>query len=152
MYLPVIYYPIQDDERATGFLLPTYGTSTLRGQALSNAFFWAIDRSQDATFFHDWFTRTGQGAGAEYRYVAGAQSTGDVALLPLRPAAKRTFTDDGQTHDAAGEPTASRSPATLNQALDADIRARARARLLLRHRHAAALSPEHLPGHAQPPR
>jgi LPS-assembly protein len=80
MYMPVIYYPLQEDQRATGFLIPTYGTSTLRGQSLSNAFFWAIDRSQDATFFHDWFTRTGQGAGAEYRYVAGQQSYGNLRL------------------------------------------------------------------------
>ena len=27
-YLPVMYYPIQSDDRATGFLLPTYGSST----------------------------------------------------------------------------------------------------------------------------
>jgi LPS-assembly protein len=83
MYLPVLYYPIQDDDRATGFLLPTFGASTLRGQALSNAFFWAIDRSQDATFFHDWFTRTGQGAGAEYRYVAGEGSYGNIRYYQL---------------------------------------------------------------------
>ena len=75
-YLPLLYYPIQKDDRATGFLLPTYGTSTVRGQAISNAFFWAINRSQDATFMHDWFTRAGQGAGAEYRYVAARASEG----------------------------------------------------------------------------
>ena len=80
MYLPILYYPIRGDERATGFLLPTYGSSTLRGQAVSNAFFWAIGRSQDATFFHDWFTQTGQGAGAEYRYVAGQASYGNFRL------------------------------------------------------------------------
>jgi LPS-assembly protein len=83
MYLPLIYYPIQDDDRATGFLMPTYGSSTLRGQSFSNAFFWAIDRSQDATFFHDWFTRTGQGAGAEYRYVAGQDSYGNLRFYHL---------------------------------------------------------------------
>jgi LPS-assembly protein len=82
-YLPFVYYPIQQDDRATGFLLPTYGTSTLRGQAISNAFFWAIGRSQDATFFHDWFTRTGQGFGTEYRYVAGPQSSGDIRYYLL---------------------------------------------------------------------
>ena len=71
-YLPVIYYPIQKDDRATGFLMPTYGTSTYRGFTLSNAFFWAINRSQDATFLHDWFTKRGQGMGGEYRYVGGA--------------------------------------------------------------------------------
>lgn len=76
MYLPILYYPIKEDERATGFLLPTYGSSTLRGQALSNAFFWAIGRNQDATFFHDWFTRAGQGAGVEYRYVSNRASYG----------------------------------------------------------------------------
>lgn len=77
-YLPIIYYPIQDGDRATGFLMPSYGSSTLRGQTISNAFFWAINRSQDATLFHDWFTRAGQGAGAEYRYVAGPRSRGNV--------------------------------------------------------------------------
>ena len=75
-YLPVLYYPVQDDGRATGFLMPTYGTSTIRGTSLSNAFFWAIGRSHDATFFHDWFTSRGQGAGAEYRYVRGGGSEG----------------------------------------------------------------------------
>jgi lipopolysaccharide assembly outer membrane protein LptD (OstA) len=75
-YLPVLYYPINDKNRSTGFLMPTYGTSTFRGQTVSNGFFWAIDRSQDLTLMHDWFTRTGQGVGAEYRYVTDAQSSG----------------------------------------------------------------------------
>ena len=83
MYLPILYYPIKEGDRATGFLLPTYGSSTLRGQALSNGFFWAIGRSQDATFFHDWFTRTGQGAGAEYRYVASGGSYGTFRFYGL---------------------------------------------------------------------
>jgi len=83
MYLPLLYYPIKDDDRATGFLLPTYGASTLRGQTLSNAFFWAIGRSQDATFFHDWFTNVGQGAGAEYRYIAGQNSYGNFRFYRL---------------------------------------------------------------------
>ena len=83
MYLPILYFPIKEGERATGFLLPTYGASTLRGQAFSNAFFWAIGRSQDATFFHDWFTRTGQGAGAEYRYVSGQASYGTFRFYRL---------------------------------------------------------------------
>jgi LPS-assembly protein len=96
MYLPLIYYPIQDDERATGFLLPTYGTSTNRGQAISNAFFWAINRSQDATFFHDWFTRAGQGVGSEYRYIAGAGSQGNFRVY--RFGRKETeFNENGAT-------------------------------------------------------
>jgi LPS-assembly protein len=84
LYLPLFYYPIQEDDRATGFLLPSYGTSTIRGQALSNAFFWAINRSQDATFTHDWFTKAGQGFGGEYRYVRGPGSDGLVRVYALR--------------------------------------------------------------------
>ena len=77
-YLPVLYYPIQSDDRATGFLLPSYGSSTFRGQSLSNAFFWAINRSQDLTLMHDWYTNTGQGAGSEYRYVLAPGSEGNL--------------------------------------------------------------------------
>jgi LPS-assembly protein len=82
-YLPVLYYPLKADQRGTGFLLPTYGTSTFRGQSLSNAFFWAIGRSHDATFFHDWFTRTGQGIGAEYRWIANSASYGTFRFYAL---------------------------------------------------------------------
>ena len=77
LFLPWMYYPIQEDGRATGFLMPTYGTSTYRGTSLSNAFFWAINRSQDATGFHDYFMSSGgQGLGGEYRYSRGGGSSG----------------------------------------------------------------------------
>src|SRR5215218_378297 len=77
MYLPIFYYPIQEDDRATGFLIPTYGASTLKGQILSNAFFWAIGRSHDATVYHDWMSKAGQQLGGEYRYVLGPGSQGN---------------------------------------------------------------------------
>ena len=76
-YLPLLYYPIQEDDRATGFLMPAYGSSLATGSSLSNAFFWAINRSQDATFFHDWMFSRGSGLGAEYRYMLGPQAQGD---------------------------------------------------------------------------
>ena len=82
-YLPVMYYPIQEDDRATGLLIPTYGASTIRGQSISNAFFWAVNRSHDATVFHDWFSSTGQGLGAEYRYVFGPGSRGNARTYLL---------------------------------------------------------------------
>jgi len=71
-YLPIMYYPTRRENRATGFLIPTYGSSTLNGQAIHNAFFWAINRSMDATITHDWFSKTGQGVGNEFRYNMGS--------------------------------------------------------------------------------
>ena len=82
-YLPAMYYPIQEDGRATGILMPTYGASTIRGNSISNAFFLAINRSHDATVFHDWFAATGQGLGAEYRYVLGPGSQGNLRTYQL---------------------------------------------------------------------
>ena len=82
-YLPFLYYPIQDGGRSTGFLLPTYGRSTYQGQSISNAFFWAINRSQDLTVMHDWFTQTGQGYGTEYRWVRSGASNGNLKAYRL---------------------------------------------------------------------
>ncbi|HKY20635.1 MAG TPA: putative LPS assembly protein LptD [Vicinamibacterales bacterium] len=70
IYLPIMYYPLSKDNRSTGFLMPSYGSSTVKGQTISNAFFWAINRSHDATFLHDWFSKTGQSIAGDYRYVS----------------------------------------------------------------------------------
>jgi LPS-assembly protein len=95
-YTPYIYYPIKREDRATGFLMPTYGVSTYRGHSISNAFFWAIGRSHDATFLHDWFTRAGQGFGTEYRYVLTPASSG--AFRVYRFARQQTeSTENGVT-------------------------------------------------------
>jgi lipopolysaccharide assembly outer membrane protein LptD (OstA) len=83
-YLPIMYYPIQDDDRATGFLLPTYGRSNIQGQSVSNAFFWAISRSQDLTVLHDWYTATGQGYGSEYRWMRSPTSAGNLRAYRLQ--------------------------------------------------------------------
>ncbi len=77
-YLPLLYYPIQEDDRATGFLLPQYGSSLAMGSSIGNAFFWAINRSHDATFFHDWMFSRGHGLGSEYRYMLGPQAQGNL--------------------------------------------------------------------------
>jgi LPS-assembly protein len=122
MYLPVIYYPIQKSGRATGFLLPTYGSSTTRGQALSNAFFWAIGRSQDATFFHDWFTRAGQGAGGEYRYVASPQSAGNFRFYRFSQK-EASYSSNGITVPAS---TDYQVTSAVNQTIFTGLRARAR--------------------------
>lgn len=116
LYVPILYYPLHEDERATGFLMPTYGTSTLRGQALSNAFFWAIGRSHDATVFHDWFTRAGHGVGAEYRYITSPGSSGSARVYRL-----------GQrTSDVLPASTSYQMSGTATHALAPGVSARAR--------------------------
>ena len=136
LYMPIFYYPVQKDDRATGFLIPGYGASTIRGQSLSNAFFWAISRSQDLTLMHDWFSKTGQGFGTEYRYVRAAGLRRRDALL--HPREHEAQYDD---HDDARRARATRS--RRRHAAPEQLGPGALPRgLLLRHRGAADLSPE----------
>ncbi len=76
LYLPIFYYPTEEDDRSTGFLIPSYGVSNSRGQTIGNQFFWAIDRSQDLTLAHDWYSKLGQRLESEYRYNFGGGSDG----------------------------------------------------------------------------
>jgi LPS-assembly protein len=122
-YLPVMYYPIQSDDRATGFLLPTYGNSTVRGSSLSNAFFWAINRSQDLTLMHDWFTNTGQGVGAEYRYMLAPGAEG--YLRGYRVDQKQSEVESGGSTIALPEETSYEVRGALTQTLPGGFRARA---------------------------
>lgn len=124
LYLPIMYYPTKKEDRATGFLLPTYGTSTLRGQQIHNAFFWAIDRSQDATLEHEWYSKVGQGVAGEYRYNFGGGDDGSLATHFLNQHATTYELEDGTTQPVS----ASRSydlRGGMNQALPGGFRARA---------------------------
>jgi LPS-assembly protein len=122
-YTPILYYPTKRDGRATGFLMPTYGVSSLRGQSFHNGFFWAINRSQDATILHDWFSKTGNGVGTEYRYNAG---TGDGnisahvddqhATTYTQPDGTQTLVDGSRSYEIRGG---------ANQLLPFGLRARA---------------------------
>jgi len=124
LYVPVLIYPTKEGDRATGFLLPTYGTSSLYGQSIHDAFFWAINRSQDATIQHDWYTKIGQGVGSEYRYNYGGGNDGTLNAHFLNTHESTYAASTGATVPLP----ASRSyeiRGGANQVLPGNIRARA---------------------------
>jgi lipopolysaccharide assembly outer membrane protein LptD (OstA) len=124
LYLPVIYYPLQESQRATGILLPTYGTSRYHGQRISNGFFWAMSRSRDMTFMHDWYTKAGQGYGGEYRYVENAQSSGNLRVY--RFARGDTTYGEGASTVVVPANDSFEVQSAVNHRLTQQIRARAR--------------------------
>ncbi len=83
-YLPYFYYPINDEDRSTGLLLPQIGNSSLKGFIYNQAFFWAINRSMDATFTFERFSEIGNGGSLEYRYVESPGSRGEVDAFLIR--------------------------------------------------------------------
>ena len=125
IYLPVMYYPLSKDNRNTGFLMPSYGSSSYKGQTISNAFFWAINRSQDATFLHDWYSKTGQAVAGEYRYMSLGGS-GNIRTDFLNEHPTTFVGTDGATVEQEGRRTF-RTYGNLSQSLGGSWYAQARA-------------------------
>jgi lipopolysaccharide assembly outer membrane protein LptD (OstA) len=123
-YVPLLYYPLNSNDRATGLLLPSYGSSSVKGFTLSSAFFWAIGRSEDATFFYDWFSKAGRGYGTEYRYASQPGSGGDVRAYVVDLTAQ--LGADGTTV-AVPAARASDVVGSMTQALSNNVRLQARA-------------------------
>ena len=122
MYMPIFYYPMEEDDRSTGFLMPIYGSSTFRGQSISAPFFWAIGRSHDATITYDWVSKAGQAFTGEYRYMLAPGSSGRGLFNVLN---ESEITDPGQ-----GPRPAQRSytvNGSLVQSLPQGLRAQANA-------------------------
>jgi LPS-assembly protein len=123
LYLPFLYYPTKEEDRATGFLIPTYGISTVRGHSIHNAFFWAINRSHDATFLYYWFSRAGSGTGTEYRYNLGGGSDGQISAYVLDQDAT-TYTDSSGNVSTQPATRSFTMNGSVNQALPGRFRAR----------------------------
>ncbi|HEX9725246.1 MAG TPA: putative LPS assembly protein LptD [Vicinamibacteria bacterium] len=100
-YVPYLYYPIDEKGRSTGFLLPEIGNSSYKGFLVSQSFFWAINRSMDATFTADYFDENGIGAGADYRYVLSDESRGQFDSYFLRD--KETTQQEWQIQTAVNQ-------------------------------------------------
>lgn len=77
-YLPWFYYPISKSGRQTGFLMPSYGHDSFRGQTFSEAFFLVLGRSQDATLHYEYASKSGSGYGGQYRYIQAPGSDGNI--------------------------------------------------------------------------
>lgn len=68
-YVPYMRYPVNEDGRATGFLMPRAGKSSTAGSYLMNGFFWNIRPNVDLTLNVDYYTKAGLGLGQEFRYL-----------------------------------------------------------------------------------
>ncbi len=75
LYLPYFVFPVAT-KRQSGFLLPRLGYSNLRGFQYEQPFYWAIDKSSDATIGVDVETAARVGVAGEYRYALSKRTKG----------------------------------------------------------------------------
>lgn len=69
LYAPFISFPV-GNERKSGFLFPTIGSSSSSGYSLSAPWYWNIAPNYDATFTPTWYTKRGGKLDTEFRYLA----------------------------------------------------------------------------------
>ncbi|HWZ43030.1 MAG TPA: LPS assembly protein LptD [Candidatus Saccharimonadales bacterium] len=74
LYLPYASHPVEKLRRQSGFLVPTFGTSSRKGTILGDSFFWAINRSADATIGAEYFSRRGWSLRDNFRLRARENS------------------------------------------------------------------------------
>jgi hypothetical protein len=82
-YTPYLVWPIKTD-RVSGLLFPEFGFSNRSGTIISEAWYWAMNRSMDATVYFDYMSKSGYGSGLEYRYVPSETGRGRFSGYYIR--------------------------------------------------------------------
>ncbi|HYN15053.1 MAG TPA: LPS assembly protein LptD [Terriglobales bacterium] len=67
-YLPYADQPVEQLGRQSGFLLPNTGTSSSKGFILGDGYYWAIDRSMDATLGAEYYSSRGWAQHGSWRF------------------------------------------------------------------------------------
>ncbi len=104
-WLPYLIVPLKSD-RQTGILTPELEKSDSGGLTVGESFFWAIDRSQDATITLKSYEKRGPKSIFNYRYKLSEISEGEFSGATLRD---RAFGNDNRLKgfrklEEAGQP------------------------------------------------
>lgn len=82
LYAPIISFPV-GNERKSGFLFPTFGTSSRSGTSLAVPWYWNIAPNYDATFTPTYFSKRGAKLDSELRYLSSfGRGLLDAQYLP----------------------------------------------------------------------
>ncbi|HMK21483.1 MAG TPA: LPS assembly protein LptD, partial [Terriglobales bacterium] len=66
-YFPYAAFPAQRLGRKSGFLIPSFGRSSTKGTIVGDSFYWAINRSMDATVGAEYFSQRGWAERGQFR-------------------------------------------------------------------------------------
>ncbi|MEO5936118.1 MAG: LPS assembly protein LptD [Terriglobales bacterium] len=77
LYLPFAAHPVANLGRQTGFLIPTFGASSRKGTIIGESFYWAINRSMDATIGAEFYSSRGWAQHGEFRAKPSQKSSLD---------------------------------------------------------------------------
>jgi len=68
LFLPFVTHPVDTTSRASGLLIPIVGTSSTKGTIVGESIYLVLNRSMDATFGTQYFSKRGWSPSGEFRY------------------------------------------------------------------------------------
>ena len=80
-YFPYATHPVAREARHSGFLIPTAGRSSSKGNVVGDSFYWAINRSMDGTIGAEYFSKRGWSQRGEFRARPSDTSYVDLAYF-----------------------------------------------------------------------
>jgi len=84
LFFPIATHPLQRLPRQSGFLIPGFGTSTIKGTVFGDSFFWAINRSADATIGAENYSKRGWAQHGELRLRPSETSHLEISYFGVR--------------------------------------------------------------------
>jgi LPS-assembly protein len=66
-YFPYVTHPVQKEQRQSGFLIPSFGTSSTKGYIAGESVYWVFNRSTDALLGADYYSKRGFLEHGEFR-------------------------------------------------------------------------------------
>jgi len=104
-YFPYATHPVAREARHSGFLVPTAGRSSTKGNIIGDSFYWVINRSMDATVGAEYFSKRGSSQRGEFRVRPSDTSYVDLNYFGVidRGIGSPPLREGGQEAHLAGE-------------------------------------------------
>jgi len=67
LYFPYATHPVERESRQSGFLMPSIARSSIKGNVVGDAYYWAINRMMDATVGAEYFSLRGWSQRGQFR-------------------------------------------------------------------------------------
>jgi LPS-assembly protein len=95
LYFPFATHPLQKNPRQSGFLIPSIGRSSTRGNTAGESIFWAINRSMDLLAGAEYFSKRGWAPDAEFRARPTDNSFADLTYYSVLDRGLEEVNPDG---------------------------------------------------------
>lgn len=83
LFLPYVTHPLGASDRQSGFMIPVYSNSNVKGTVIGEQGFIVINRSMDLTVGLDYYSKRGWAPSGEYRYRGRDGNYADARFTAL---------------------------------------------------------------------